>query len=84
MTSANQRKLITKAMVIEDIGDGGNDCGGGGSGGGCGGVMDDAMNILDVALNQAVESKIELLQRMEEENSDDIGFVEDVVKVSTY
>ena len=66
-------------MVIEGDSGGGNNYDKGGIGSGSSVRMDDTMNILDEAINQSVQREIEILQKMEEENADDIGLEEDVI-----
>ena len=71
-------------MVIEDDSSGGNNYDKCDIGSGNGAGMDDTMNILDEAINQSVQREIEILQKMEEENADDIGLEEDAIYVSTF
>ena len=66
-------------MVIEGDSGGGNNYDEGDIGSGSDVRMDDTMNILDEAINQSVQREIEILQKMEEENADDIGLEEDVI-----
>ena len=74
---------VIKYLLIVHNGGGANNADGGGRGDiddseDVGGI-DGALNELDAALHQAVENKVEVLQRTEEENADVFRLEDEVI-----